>query len=116
MTRETSIHAYNEIIENGLLNKLGAEVYKCVFLNGPITAQEAWHIIKEDPRSIIKNRRDGITQRFSELERRGVITTSGKRHCKISGRTVLQWIVTNNLPIKVEATRKHKCPTCGSVK
>jgi hypothetical protein len=112
MTKETSVEAYRIITEYGLLSSLRMEVYKIIFNHGPLSAQEAWHLAKEDPKSLIKNRRDGITQRFSELERLGVIKNSGKGICSVSGRMVIKWVVTGHRPLKLDKATRYKCATC----
>ena len=97
MTRQTSIAAYHQIKEEGLLSKLRFKVYEIIVEFGPLTAQEAWHIYRK--RYNAKGR-DGITPRFSELERFGVIAENKKRPCSVTGRTCIEWIATDKLPIK----------------
>ena len=47
--------------------------------------------------------------RFAELKDLGVITDIGKRECTITGRTVLEWDITGDLPVnKSKATFKEQ--------
>jgi hypothetical protein len=113
MTRDTSIDAHEDIKGSGLKSRLQDEVLKIVTDHGPLSAQEAWHIAKADPKSIIKNRRDGITQRFSELERKGTIVNTGKGICSVSGRTVIKWKATGRPAVKFDKPKRIKCHGCN---
>jgi len=95
MTRQTSINAYNKIKAEGLLGKLQAQVYDNLYHSGPLTIAECsqYHLPSIDSRS--------VSPRFAELEKKGVITTVGKRKCSVTGREVLLWDVTANLPAPV---------------
>ena len=83
--RETSIEAYNEIKENGLLSKRRFQVYETLYNNGPLTTGEIWYIYFRD-QGISQN---SINPRLSELVSLGVVSEVGKRSCKITGRNVL---------------------------
>lgn len=102
MARQTSIDAYNTIKENGLLSYLRFQVYEALYMSGPMTAQETWHYLRNVSAMNGDARINGITPRFSELERLGVIKENLIRPCNISGRNVTEWIVTNSLPSKLE--------------
>jgi len=99
MTRETSIAVYRQIDEEGLLKKLQMKVYSIVFRHGPMSARMAQEIFNDESNSEKHN--DVVDQRMSELKRFGVIRElPEKRICESSGRRVLWWDVTENLPKK----------------
>jgi hypothetical protein len=105
MTRSTSIAVYRQIESEGLLSPVRWDVYKTLFHHGPLTQMETCRLIK------------GIRQdrtympRFAELIRMGVLQEIGEKQCSITGRIVILWDVTNQLPRKltkiVRKTRKQ---------
>ncbi len=99
--RQTSIDVYNEIKNSGLLSKLRFEVYDALFQAGPMTAQETWHYLRDQAARNGQAKINGITPRFSELLRSGVIKTVGTAKCKITGRNCTVWEVTDQLPMKL---------------
>lgn len=106
MTRQTSIEAYNQIKAEGLLSKLRFVVYDCIFHNGPITQGECVDILQK--RLECGNNSGTIASRFAELKNFGVIQEVGKRPCKLTGRTVLEWDVTDKLPVEFERVSKDQ--------
>jgi len=94
MTRETSIEVFRQIKDEGLLSDLRQQVYEVVFNFGPLTNSEAAKFMRCQ-----KNLTSG---RMTELRDLGVIRETGKRLCKITGRKVLGWEITGELPIKRE--------------
>ena len=111
MKRETSIETYYKIKDEGLLSDLRFEVYETLFNYGPLTQMELCRKISHPFR---QDR--SYMPRFAELKNMQVIAEAGERVCQITGRNVLIWDVTNKLPIKLEKTKKEKCPHCGSLK
>lgn len=103
MARQTSELAYRTIQECGLLSELRFAVYDVLYQYGPMTAHETWHKMKELDLAIIKDKRDGITQRFSELKRLGVIGELGKRQCSYTSMVAIEWDVTANLPADLKS-------------
>lgn len=103
--RETSIETYHAIKENGLLSRMRFVVYECIYNHQPLTQSEAWSFLKISHG--IKSGQN-ITPRFAELKNHGVITESGVRPCKITGRNCIEWQTTNNLPIKFERKTKDQ--------
>jgi len=90
--RQTSIDCYNEIKANGLLSKRRLEVYKALLSTAPCTSSEA-----------IRNANTtfgvfGVSSRFTELRDLGVIYEKDVRKCKIRGRNVIEWDLTDTLP------------------
>lgn len=116
MTRETSIQAYNQIKDEGLLSALRFQVYESLIENGSMTAQESWHYLRDKAARRGEARINGITPRFSELRELGVVYEKTVRPCKITKRNAIEWEVTDQLPVKKEAIKKEKCPCCGRTK
>jgi hypothetical protein len=110
MVRETSANAFREIKEEGLLSKRRFEVYECLFEHGPLTAKELYRKMKEIKKNT--NLHDTFQQRLSELSRVGLVQELGTRRCRVTGRTVILWDVTKNLPAKFEKPRRRKCQHC----
>lgn len=95
-TRQTSIDCYNQIRAEGLLSKRRLEVYEYLFNHGPMTMGELFSKIPQS-----KNvSQASITPRFAELRDFGVIYEKCVRECKVTGRTVIEWDLTNKLPQK----------------
>ena len=94
MTRATSIEAYNQIKEEGLVGRLQFEVYSKLYDHGPLTQGELteYHFPGYP--------KQGLTPRFAELEGFGIVTPVAERPCKITGRTCIVWDVTDKVPIK----------------
>lgn len=108
--RTTSIEVYKFLEENGTLSAKRWEVYATVYNNGPMTSAEA--IAKINEGKSIKS----LTQsraRFTELRGMGLLKETGERVCKITGYNVIEWDVTDQLPLKLEKapTRKAKIET-----
>jgi len=90
--RMTSIEAYNDIRDNGLLGKLQFEVYEVLYNHGPLTQGELWS------RFFPNAQRHSIAPRFAELKDRGVVVEVGERPCQITGVNSIVWDVTDHLP------------------
>jgi hypothetical protein len=104
-TRQTSIDCYNEIRANGLLSKRRFEVYEALLSSAPCTSSEA-----------IRNAKTtfgvfGVSSRFTELRDLGVIYEVRTRQCTVTGRNVIEWDLTDRLPVNIKKsnrTKKHK--------
>ena len=95
-TRQTSIECYNEIRANGLLSKRRFEVYEALLSSAPCTSSEA-----------IRNAKTtfgvfGVSSRFTELRDLGVIYEVRTRECTVTGRNVIEWDLTDRLPVNVK--------------
>jgi len=100
--RQTSIDCYNEIRANGLLPKRRLETFEAIFKSAPCTRQEALeHTNPLNPLSL-------SAARFTELRRLGVIYEKSVRPCKVTGRNVIEWDLTDRLPISLKKTNKTK--------
>jgi hypothetical protein len=101
-TRKTSIEAFNKIKQEGLLSKRRFEVYEALYTSAPCTSSEA-----------IRNAKTtfgvfGVSSRFTELRDLGVIYEKGEKKCTITGRNVIEWDLTNGLPINFKKNNKTK--------
>ena len=103
--RQTSINCFNQIKEEGLLSKRRLEVYEALLSTAPCTSSEA-----------ITNAKTtfgvfGVSSRFTELRDLGVIYEVRTRECTVTGRNVIEWDLTDRLPVNVKKfnkTKKHK--------
>lgn len=86
--RKTSIQAYQQIKNSGLLAKRRLEVYSWLFDHGPATASEIENGMK----------RRHANKRLSELRDQGVVEEVGQKICMVSGYEVILWDVTGLLP------------------
>lgn len=104
-TRQTSIDCFNEIKNSNLLAKRRLETYEAIFKSAPCTRQEALqHTNPVNPLSL-------SAVRFTELRRLGVIYEKGIRKCRVTGRNVIEWDLTDRLPIifkNKNQTKKQK--------
>jgi hypothetical protein len=94
--KQTSIDAYKEIMENGLLSKRREEVYDVIFKHGPITIYEC---LDTHLRHLEAN---SVSPRFGELEKLGVIAITGQKLNPHSGHLANLYEATNYLPIKLD--------------
>ena len=100
--RQTSIDCYNEIKNSGLLSKRRFETFEAIMKIAPCTASEV-------QKSIIYNNggRDCM-KRISELRDRGVIYEKDVRPCKVTGKNVIEWDLTDRLPVNIKNPNKTK--------
>ena len=102
-TRQTSIDCYNQIKEEGLLSNMRFRVYSALLAMGkPSTTREVYatmNVIKQE------------ATRFTELRKLGVIYEVQNRTCTVTGRTSIEWDLTDRLPVNIKKsnrTKKHK--------
>jgi len=102
-TRQTSIDCYNQIKEEGLLSNMRFRVYSALLAMGkPSTTREVYETM-----NVIKQE----ATRFTELRKLGVIYEVQNRKCNITGRTSIEWDLTDRLPVNIKKsnrTKKHK--------
>lgn len=99
MTRQTSIDAYNQIKEEGMLGALQFRVYDALYQYGPATQQEIWD------RCFKETQARNIMPRFAELQKMGVVASKERRACTITGRNCMVWDVTDRLPQAIEKVK-----------
>ena len=101
-TRQTSIECYNEIKNSNLLAQRRFETFEAIFNSAPCTRQEA--LEHTNPINALSL----SAARFTELRRIGVIYEKDVRACKVTGRNVIEWDLTDRLPVTVKTTNKTK--------
>ena len=111
LNRKTSRDAYNIIKENGLLSQRRFEVYDALYQFGPLTVNECFAKMYSNNLGP-KNAASNSAARFSELRDAGVIEEVRTRICSITGMNVIEWEVTDRLPMKFEKPKKIKCAHC----
>ena len=108
MIRETSIEAFNEIKNNGLLSERRQRVYEIIFKLGAMSgAQVANEYYKRYGRTSAS---ETIRNRITELRDMGVVKEVGKMLDVNTGMSVIKWEITNKLPTKLK--KKTKCTHC----
>ena len=99
-TRQTSIDCFNKIKEEGLLSKMRFQVYSALLSMGkPSTTREVYETM-----DVIKQE----ATRFTELRNLGVIYEVQNRKCTITGRTAIEWDLTDRLPVNIKNSNKTK--------
>ena len=102
-TRQTSIDCYNQIKQEGLLSTMRFKVYEAILKNAPCTSAEVLSTMLSKNSAITSSR-----ARFTELRELGVIYEVQNRKCTITGRTSIEWDVTDRLPINIKNPNKTK--------
>ena len=102
-TRQTSIECYNKIKEQGLLSNMRFKVYEAILKKAPCTSGEAFATMTTKENQISQSR-----ARFTELRELGVIYEKGEKKCSITGRNVIEWDLTDRLPVNVKNPNKTK--------
>lgn len=88
--RQTSIDCFNQIKAQGLLSKQRFEVYSALLKIGkPSTTREVYATMNVEKQE---------ATRFTELRNIGVIYEVRNRKCNITGRTAIEWDLTDGLP------------------
>ena len=101
--RQTSIDCYRQIKAEGLLTKRRLEVYEAIYNSAPCTSSEAMRGRLNSTNVLSQSR-----ARFTELRELGVIYEKGVRKCNVTGRNVIEWDLTDRLPIKTKPRPKQK--------
>ena len=102
-TRQTSIECYNKIKEQGLLSNMRFKVYEAILKKAPCTSGEAFATMTTKENQISQSR-----ARFTELRELGVIYEKGEKKYSITGRNVIEWDLTDRLPVNVKNPNKTK--------
>ena len=102
-TRQTSIDCFNEIKEQGLLSNMRFKVYEAILKKAPCTSGEAFATMTTKENQISQSR-----ARFTELRELGVIYEKGEKQCTITGRNVIEWDLTDRLPVNIKNPNKTK--------
>ena len=100
--RQTSIDCYNEIKANGLLSKRRLQAYQCMLNLSPCTAGELEKEFNE------KYGLRGVWKLLSQLRDMGVVKEVSERDCRITKRNVIEWDLTDRLPVDFNNKNKTK--------
>jgi len=103
MIRDTSIEAFNQIKREGLLSKRRLQAYEIVFQNGPLTMNQ---LIKIAEVKYNITNPGSFNTRLSELRNFGVLKEIDEAPCPVTGRKVIWWDVTSELPKKISQKQK----------
>lgn len=99
-TRQTSRDCFTQIKEEGLLSKMRFKVYSALLSMGkPSTTREVYETM-----DVVKQE----ATRFTELRKLGVIYEVQNRKCNITGRTSIEWDLTDRLPVSIKKSNKTK--------
>ena len=101
--RQTSIDCYTQIKQEGLLSKMRFKVYEGILKNAPCTSAEVLSTLLSKNSAITSSR-----ARFTELRELGVIYEVHNRKCNITGRTSIEWDLTDRLPVNIKNPNKTK--------
>lgn len=101
--RQTSINCYNQIKSEGLLSKLRLLTYHSMLHSAPCTAGELQEYIDKN-----QVRVKHAWKLLSQLRDLGVIYERTERVCNITGRIVIEWDLTDRLPINSKAPTSTK--------
>ena len=94
-TRQTSIDCYNQIKAQGLLSKLRLATHYAMVYSAPCTAGELQSYIDKNGLKV-----KHAWKLLSQLRNLGVVYEKSERKCNITGRVVIEWDLTDKLPIK----------------
>jgi phage-related protein len=91
--RQTSIDCYNQIKAEGLLSKLRLRTLYAMIHSAPCTAGELQDYIDKNKIQV-----KHAWKLLSQLRDLGVVCEKTERNCKITGRVVIEWDITDQLP------------------
>lgn len=97
--RETSIEVYHRMEVDGLLSPRRWEIWKVLFHQGPLTANEIFRVVYGNSSINQAN----VPARLNEMREMGCVKEAGERACSVTGNTVILWDVTAKLPQKERA-------------
>jgi hypothetical protein len=95
--RQTSIDCYNQIKAQGLLSKLRLATHYAMLHCSPCTAGELQSYIDKNQIQV-----KHCWKLLSQLRDLGVVYEKNERKCNVTGRLVIEWDLTDKLPIKPE--------------
>lgn len=93
MVQQTSIQAFHQIQQSGLLSQRRLEVYQAIVFNPKSTGTEILRIAG------LQRNHSG---RFTELVELGLIKEGQSRECSLTGNTALTWESTGEQPKEVK--------------
>tara|TARA_R110000796_G_scaffold181330_1_gene297891 strand:+ start:35918 stop:36358 length:441 start_codon:yes stop_codon:yes gene_type:complete len=106
MTRKTSIDCYNQIKREGLLSERRLQVLSIMMYISPCSAGEL------EKEFILRNNIKGGWKQLSVLRDQGVLKEVGTKTCSVTGRKVIKWDLTGNLPVKPKKKKPANLNKC----
>jgi len=104
--RQTSIDCYRQIQAEGLLSKRRWEIYNILYHHGPMSSNETFDYSQLKG---VDGYRHNANARMTELRDLGVVMELGTKVCSKTGRTVIEWDVTDRLPKRlIKPTKKDR--------
>ena len=82
------------------------QVYEVFLENGCLTGTEVSILFKR--KHFSSNHSEGIRNRITELFDRGVVYEKGVVKCTFTGKNVIQWDLTDKLPLKIALNKTKK--------
>ena len=111
MVRETSIEAYHEMMESGLISERRWQTLDALYAVRPATGGEVYQEFKRRYGQLAPTN-SNITTRLGELREMDLAFETGTRECSVSGHEVTLWDVTGNLPKKILKPKRIPCENC----
>jgi hypothetical protein len=100
-TRQTSIDAYRNLVEGGVLAEKNSVVYRHLFHNGATTQKKTERFFND--------RTYTLRPRFAQLEKMGLIECVGEELCEETGKKNMLWDVTNRVhPLETQPASDTK--------
>jgi hypothetical protein len=97
------VNCYNQIKAEGLLSKLRLATHYAMLYSAPCTAGELQIYIDKNEIKV-----KHAWKLLSQLRDLGVVYEKTERKCNVTGRLVIEWDLTDNLPIKSTTTSNTK--------
>lgn len=99
--RHTSLEVYEKVKASGLLSRMRMLVFEILCRHSYVYNSEAGLTANEMQHAaeLVYHAKNGrhLHKRLSELERMGMVKTTGTRQCRRTGNTSLIWSITGNL-------------------
>jgi len=111
--RPTSVLAFYNAVNAGILATRGAQVWAALSVMGPATANEVYEYLKGITYVSVRFAAN-TSSRFTKLRDLGVIREEGARPCRVTRSLCTVWAVVPLSEYAGEAT-VHRCTTCGQI-
>jgi len=114
-TRETSIQAFYNAVDSGIIETRRQQVWMGLRAIGIATAHEVLEYLKDQHLpGLAQVTSNNLRTRFTELRDRGLVREVGERPCRITGRTCITWEIVPPDQYVGETT-VHRCPQCNQI-
>ena len=90
IVRRTSVECYKELVKNGVLPLMRRRVYRWLYTYGPLTRNEVARGIEMVP--------NDCSTRLRELREFGLVREVGEDRCRVTGKNVTLYDVTDSMP------------------